>query len=90
MPHPFTLNRLPTRVKYGYVEDGSKVRFSSKSGALIPKPERTHLQYKLRTKEKEMGDLDTFPNDVMEKTYHGEDYVSIFNEFEEYISRKDK
>uniref|UniRef100_A0A7S0VT24 KOW domain-containing protein n=1 Tax=Hemiselmis tepida TaxID=464990 RepID=A0A7S0VT24_9CRYP len=30
----------PTKVKMGYLEDGSKVRISKKSGAIIPKPDR--------------------------------------------------
>ncbi len=32
-----------TKVKYGFLEDGLKVRISKKSGSLIPKPE--HLTY---------------------------------------------
>ena len=35
----------PTRVKYGFLEDGSKVRIAKKSGAIIPKPERPELTY---------------------------------------------
>ena len=80
----------PTKVKYGFIEDGSKVRVSVKSGAVVPKPDRSHLKYINRTKDKEQGDLDTMPNDVIEKTYFGEDYVKINHEFTEYIRIKEE
>lgn len=31
----------PTRIKYGFMEDGTKVRIAKKSGALVPKPDRS-------------------------------------------------
>ena len=34
-----------TKVKFAYLEDGTKVRVSKKTGALIPKPDRSHLTY---------------------------------------------
>mgnify|MGYP000450973083 FL=1 len=34
---------IPTRIKYGYLEDGTKVRVSKKSGSIIPKPYRSNL-----------------------------------------------
>ena len=68
-----------TRIKYGYLEDGTKIRVSTKSGAIIPKPDRSNLKYILRTKTKTIGDLDTKPEDVLEKTYKGEDFVSVYN-----------
>ena len=33
-----TTNGLPTRVGTGYLDDGTKVRVSKRSGAIIPKP----------------------------------------------------
>jgi len=39
------------------------------------------LKYINRTKNKEQGDLDTLPEDVIEKTYKGEDFVKVYNEF---------
>jgi hypothetical protein len=30
--------QVPTRIKWGFLEDGTKVRIASKSGAIIPKP----------------------------------------------------
>ena len=37
-----------------------------------------------------MGEYDTKPEDVLEKTYRGEDFVKIFNEFQEYIRMKEE
>jgi hypothetical protein len=46
------INRLPTRVKYGYMEDGTKVRISKKTGSVIPKPDREDCKYMNRVKDK--------------------------------------
>mmetsp|Transcript_33432 Transcript_33432/g.51318 ORF Transcript_33432/g.51318 Transcript_33432/m.51318 type:complete len:128 (-) Transcript_33432:10-393(-) len=80
----------PTRITWGYLEDGSKVRVAKKSGNVIPTPDRDHLRYQNRTKSKEMGEFDTPPSLVLEKTYQGEDFVSVFNQFEEYIRMKEE
>ena len=65
------------------------MRVAKKSGAMIPKPDRSDLKYINRTKSKEQGDMDTNPEDVMEKTYKGEDFVKVFAEFQEYIRQKE-
>lgn len=78
----------PTRVKIAFLEDGTKVRISKLSGALIPKPDRSNTTYLARTKGKETGINDTLPQDVLEKTYHGEDFVRVKAEFDEYIRMK--
>ena len=62
---------------------------AKKSGAVIPKPDRASLKYINRTKDKEAGDFDTLPEDVIEKTYFGEDFVKVYHEFQEYIRQKD-
>ena len=80
----------PTKVHWGYLEDGSKVRVSKLSGAILPKPERSDLKYINRTASKEPGDLDTAPNDVLERTYKGEDFVKVYGEFQEYIRQKEE
>lgn len=72
------------------MEDGSKVRISKKSGALIPKPDRSNLTYINRTKGKETGPNDTKPEDVVEKTYRGEDFLRVKAEFDEYIRMKEE
>ena len=66
---------LPTKIRTGFLEDGSKVRVSKKSGAIIPKPDRSSLRYAVRTKDRLKGDLDTEPDEVIKKTYKGEDFV---------------
>ena len=81
----------PTRIRYGFLEDGQKVRISKKSGALIPKPDRSNLKYLNRTKGKEAGPMDTKPEDVLEKTYKsGEDFLRVKAEFDEYIRIKEE
>ena len=82
---------VPTRIKYGFLEDGTKVRISKKSGALIPKPDRSSLKYMTRTKGKEAGPNDTKPEDVLERTYtRGEDFLRVKAEFDEYIRIKEE
>lgn len=34
--------------------------------------------------------MDTKPDDVLEKTYQGEDFVQVYNEFQEYIRIKEE
>jgi large subunit ribosomal protein L24 len=94
---PFFLSELifiyfstATRISYGYLEDGTKVRISKKTGSVIPKPARDDLKFINRTKDKKVNDYDTKPEDVLEKTYRGEDFVKIFNEFHEYIRMKEE
>lgn len=77
-------------MRYGFLEDGSKVRISKKSGAIIPKPDRSHLTYINRTKSRETGILDTRGDLVLEKTYKGEDFVKIKMEFDEYLRLKEE
>ena len=78
------------RITHGYLEDGTKVRVSKKTGSVIPKPDRSNMTYDARHKHKENGDLDTLPDDVLLKTYRGEDYVKVYNEFQEYIRLKEE
>ena len=63
---------IPTRIKTGYLEDGTKVRVSKKTGAIIPKPDRSNLTYQARTKDKVAGPHDTPSKYVLQKTYAGE------------------
>lgn len=72
------------------MEDGTKVRISKKTGALIPKPDRSHLTYFQRNKNKNAGPLDTDPELVLTKTYAGEDFMKIEYEFEEYLRMKEE
>lgn len=77
-----------TKIKYGFMEDGQKVRLSKKSGAIIAKPNRDHLSYLNRTKEKATGPNDTRGDLVLEKTYEGEDFLKVKAEFEAYLMLK--
>ena len=80
----------PCRVRYGFLEDGTKVRISKKTGALIPKPDRSQLTYLNRTKQRETGPNDTRGDLVLEKTYEGEDFLRVKAEFEEFIRLKEE
>ena len=82
-------NNEPTKVRYGFLEDGTKVRLSKKSGAIVPKPDRSHLTYVNRTKSKADGVNDTRGDLVLEKTYEGEDFLKIKQEFEMYLRIKE-
>ena len=82
-------NKEPTRIRYGFLEDGTKVRLSKKSGAIIPKPDRSELTYLNRTKSLEAGVNDTRGDLVLEKTYEGEDFLKIKAEFESYLRIKE-
>ena len=83
-------SQKPTRISWGYLEDGTKVRVSKRSGQIIPKPDRSELKFINRIKDKKMGEHDTDPELVLEKTYTGEDFLSVYNEFNEYIRMKEE
>ena len=78
----------PTRIRTGYLEDGTKVRVSKKSGSIIPKPDRSNLTYLARTKDTKPGPLDTPSEAVHKKTYAGEDFHRVYLEFEAYLAEK--
>ena len=82
-------NNEPTKIRYGYLEDGTKVRISKKSGAIVPKPDRSNMTYVNRTKSIEAGINDTRGDLVLEKTYEGEDFIKIKQEFEMYLRMKE-
>ena len=49
----------PTKVKIGYLEDGTKVRVGLETGSVIPVPKYEHLKYEVRYQNKPEGPLDT-------------------------------
>eukprot|EP00614_Pseudopedinella_elastica_P033816 CAMPEP_0172628914 /NCGR_PEP_ID=MMETSP1068-20121228/164590_1 /TAXON_ID=35684 /ORGANISM="Pseudopedinella elastica, Strain CCMP716" /LENGTH=172 /DNA_ID=CAMNT_0013439291 /DNA_START=270 /DNA_END=788 /DNA_ORIENTATION=+ len=61
-------NGLPTRVGSGFLEDGTKVRISKRTGAIIPKPEFKRP----RPKNLVAGPRDTPAEEVLEVTYKPE------------------
>ena len=58
---------LPTRVTRKYLEDGTKVRVSKRSGAVIPRP--AILLERKRPKKINVTESDTLEGDVWEQTY---------------------
>ena len=57
----------PTRIYKKYLEDGTKVRVSKKSGAIISKPETLTMRRKPISSF--VSDCDTVDEDVWEQTY---------------------
>lgn len=80
----------PTRIRFGYLGDGKKVRISTKSGSIIEKPFDHGYKQEVRNKNKVDGLLDTPAEKVLQLTYKGEDFDSIKREFEKYIQEKER
>lgn len=57
--------REPTKVSRRYLEDGTKVRVSKKTGTIIPKPEPTDR----RPRSNVIGEKDTTESDVFAVTF---------------------
>ena len=64
------VTNLPTRISHKYLSDGTKVRISKRSGAVIPRPEI--LTQRRRPKSLEFGENDTTAEDSWEVTYKGD------------------
>ena len=79
--------KKPTRIKVGYLEDGTMVRICKKSGVILPKPERPKKQAKA-PKDLPDGPLDTNSDDVLKLTYKGEDYAAVDEDFKKFIDEK--
>lgn len=63
---------LPTRIGYSFLEDGTKVRVSKRSGAVIPRPEILKNRRKERPED---GPKDTPPTIVLHKSFVDEDGI---------------
>ena len=79
-----------TRVRTGYLEDGTMVRISKKTGTIIPKPSTEHISYANKVKDRVDGPLDTLKDKAHEVTYTGEDFDGIKQEFDQFIEEKEK
>lgn len=79
-----------TKIAIGYLEDGTKVRVSKRSGSIIEKPTREDLTYENRHKSRVDGPRDTAPDLVLEITYKGEDFDRIREEFRMEIEEKER
>uniref|UniRef100_A0A7S0T644 Large ribosomal subunit protein uL24c n=1 Tax=Erythrolobus madagascarensis TaxID=708628 RepID=A0A7S0T644_9RHOD len=67
----------PTPITYKYLEDGTKVRVSKRSGAIIPKPQILFM----KRKERPVGGAkDTPPEVVVQKTYHDDGLISLLKQ----------
>ena len=79
----------PTRVKIGYLEDGTKVRVGLESGSIIPVPSYEHMKYETKYQNKPEGPLDTPVSLAHRLTYNGEDFKKIEEEFQLFIQKKE-
>ncbi|GMH61554.1 hypothetical protein TrRE_jg1501, partial [Triparma retinervis] len=61
---------LPTRISRKWMEDGTKVRVSKRSGAIIPRPEI--LTQRRRPKRESVGEKETGVDEVWEQTFDGD------------------
>mmetsp|Transcript_36743 Transcript_36743/g.46846 ORF Transcript_36743/g.46846 Transcript_36743/m.46846 type:complete len:189 (+) Transcript_36743:161-727(+) len=83
------ISGLPTRIRIGYLEDGTKVRIAKRSGAIIPRPEI--LMERRTPRSTVVGDKDTAPDEVLKKTFQGLDELGQDLAMQEYTNKlKDK
>lgn len=75
----------PTKIRFGFLADGKKVRISKKSGSIIEKPMDPAYKRQVRNKNKIDGIKDTPPDKAVLVTYKGEDFDKIKRDFELYI-----
>lgn len=61
---------LPTRIRYAFLEDGTKVRVAVRSGAIIPRPEILKYRRKPRAED---SPKDTPATVVLQRTFQDED-----------------
>lgn len=61
---------LPTRVVFAYLEDGTKVRVSKRSGEIIPRPE---ILKQRRKEHPEDSEKDTLPTVALHRSFEDED-----------------
>mmetsp|Transcript_30110 Transcript_30110/g.82727 ORF Transcript_30110/g.82727 Transcript_30110/m.82727 type:complete len:205 (-) Transcript_30110:92-706(-) len=61
------IKKVPTRIEYRILDDGTKVRVAKKSGAVIPKPEL--LKHRRRPVRFTVTESCTAEEDVWEETY---------------------
>ena len=68
------MTKKPTKTNRRFLEDGTKVRVSKRSGAIIPMPEVAKQRRKPRSNL--IGPKDTTANDALAVTFHGYDDIS--------------
>lgn len=80
---------LPSRVNYAFLEDGTKVRVASRSGAIIPRPDV--LAERRVARPENDGVKDTAPETVLERTFEDEDgfYDERYGGFKALMNDRD-
>ena len=63
------VSKKPTRVAMRFLEDGTKVRVSKRSGTIIPKPE--DLKMRKVPRPSQPGPMDTPPEEATRETWQG-------------------
>jgi len=63
---------VPTRIRWGFLEDGTRVRVSKKSGTVMPKPKTE------KPEPQKAGPLDTPQEFVLKKTFDESDLFPTF------------
>ncbi|KAM3140304.1 hypothetical protein pb186bvf_007660 [Paramecium bursaria] len=78
-----------SKIQRGFLEDGSPVRVTKKTGSVVPKPIDPAFKYAHRHKNKVDGVKDTAASDVVKITYQGEDLYQIREQFLQFIKEKE-
>jgi large subunit ribosomal protein L24 len=78
---------LPTRIGYAFLEDGTKVRLSKRSGAIIPRP--AILSIRRVPRPPNDGPKDTAPGITLRCSFEDENklYAAKYGSFKELIER---
>jgi len=83
---------FPTRVTYSYLEDGTKVRISKRSGAIIPKPDvwKTKMRNSLPSEDSDTTkDEDVWAVTYEERPSKWEDMLRALEEKEKKLADDD-
>mmetsp|Transcript_22791 Transcript_22791/g.37023 ORF Transcript_22791/g.37023 Transcript_22791/m.37023 type:complete len:197 (-) Transcript_22791:120-710(-) len=79
---------FPTKVSYSYLEDGTKVRISKRSGAIIPKPDgwKSKMRSSIASEDSDtLKDEDVWAVTYEEKTSKWEDMLAALEEEEKKL-----
>mmetsp|Transcript_21494 Transcript_21494/g.38496 ORF Transcript_21494/g.38496 Transcript_21494/m.38496 type:complete len:197 (+) Transcript_21494:118-708(+) len=79
---------FPTRVSYSHLEDGTKVRISKRSGAIIPKPDvwKSKMKGSIASEDSDtVKDEDVWAVTYEEKTSKWEDMLAALEEEEKKL-----
>lgn len=77
-----------TKVYFGFLEDGTKVRVTKASNSVLPRA--APATYVQRHLEKQDGVKDTAPSKAVEASYRGEDFAGIKTAFDAWVREKEE